>query len=132
MSVVPEQSSRQEVRQATRTFLESQLGFGRHFTLLGVKNSDVVAIGSLEIFERLPYPENLSGKEGYILNIFVQPEIRRQGVAQRVVQFLVEQARLEEIGRLWLHPSASGKSVYKRAGFKTLNSQEMQLYLNEK
>ena len=33
-------------------------------------NENLVAIGSLCLFSRIPYQENLTGSEGYILNIY--------------------------------------------------------------
>lgn len=37
----------------------------------------LVAIGSLCLFTRIPYNENLSGLEGYILNIYTFPQFRK-------------------------------------------------------
>lgn len=36
------------------------------------QNEKLVAIGSLCLFSRIPYDENLSGLEGYILNIYIK------------------------------------------------------------
>ena len=41
----------------------------------------IVAIGSLCLFSRIPYQENLSGTEGYILNIYTSKHFRKCGFA---------------------------------------------------
>ena len=40
----------------------------------------LAAIGSLCLFTRIPYQENLSGLEGYILNIYTSPQFRKCGL----------------------------------------------------
>ena len=41
----------------------------------------LVSIGSLCLFSRIPYEENYSGLEGYILNIYTLPVYRKRGFA---------------------------------------------------
>jgi hypothetical protein len=60
------------LRDVTRSFLDRR-GTGRHFTSVAEELGRLVGIASLEVFERLPYPANLSGKEGYVLNVHVEP-----------------------------------------------------------
>ena len=40
-------------------------------------SSKIVAAGTLSLFFRPPYPENLLGKEGYLLNMYTLPEFRK-------------------------------------------------------
>jgi GNAT superfamily N-acetyltransferase len=90
----------------------------------------LVAIASLEVLERLPYPGNLSGREGYVLNVCVEPASRRRGVAGALVRdLLVGAARREGVGRLWLHAGAHGRGVYEVAGFEARRLEEMELLL---
>lgn len=41
-----------------------------------IDNDEIISIASLCLFNRIPYQENLTGKEGYILNVFTTPEFR--------------------------------------------------------
>ncbi len=83
------------LRRAIRLFLERQLGSGRHFTVGAEEGGDVVGVGSLEVFERLPHPQNLAGRVGYLLNVYVQPGMRRRGIATALIRELVLTARRE-------------------------------------
>lgn len=114
---------------ATETFLARRLGSGGHFTSVAEEAGRLVGIASLEVFERLPYPGNLSGREGYVLNVYVEPDFRRRGIAGALVRALVGVARCEGVGRLWLHASAYGRGVYEAAGFKARTLEEMELLL---
>ena len=84
------------------------------------------------MFERLPHPRNLGGKEGYVLNVFVEPGARGGGVvATAIVGELVGVARREGVGRLWLHATSGGRGIYEAAGFEGRTIEEMQLLLRD-
>jgi GNAT superfamily N-acetyltransferase len=74
---------------ATEAFLQRRIGSGGHFTSVAEEEGRLVGIASLEVFERLPYPGNLSGREGYVLNVYVEPASRRRGLAGALVRDLV-------------------------------------------
>ena len=131
LDALPEGNDTEPVREAIRSFLERRLRSGGHFTSIVEEDGHILGVGSLEVFERLPYAGNLSGKEGYVLNIYVEPSARKRGVAGRLVADLVDIARGEGIGRLWLHPSAQGRRIYESAGFESRDIEEMQLILTE-
>ena len=50
----------------------------------------MIAIGSLCLFTRLLYIENLSGSEGYILNIHTLPKQRKQGCANQILDAIIK------------------------------------------
>jgi GNAT superfamily N-acetyltransferase len=132
LSELGELSSEEEMeplRRATRQFLARQPTTGRHFTSIAEEAGKLVGIASLEVFERLPYPGNLSGREGYVLNVYAEPAYRNQRVASSLVGDLVGLARREGVGRLWLHASAYGRGVYEAAGFEARTLEEMELVL---
>ena len=76
-------------------------------------------IGSLAmlIYPRLPSPPNFRALEGYILNVYVAPDARHQGIASALTHTAIEHARREKFARLRLHASPLGRAVYERAGF---------------
>lgn len=88
----------------------------------------LVAIGSLCLFERIPYEENLSGLEGYILNIYTFPMFRKQGIAKHILEEIIKYALQINIRRLWLNSSENGKKIYTELGFIKKDN-EMELFL---
>ena len=78
---------------ATEAFVERRLGSGSHFTSVAEEANRLLGVASLEVFETLPYPGNLSGREGYVLNVYVEPTERRRGIAGALVRDLVGVAR---------------------------------------
>ena len=88
----------------------------------------LVAIGSLCLFTRILYKENLSGLEGYILNIYTSPQFRKCGYANQILDIIIEYSQKNNIRRLWLDYSKQGKSLYTKKGF-TKKDNEMELFL---
>lgn len=93
-----------------------------------LKDNKIVATGALCLFERIPYEVNLTGKEGYILNIYTCPEFRKQGLAGKIVNEIVKYASEIGINKLWLSSSETGKSIYAKYGFVEKDN-EMELFL---
>lgn len=94
----------------------------------GILQEDkLVAIGSLCLFSRIPYFENLSCLEGYILNIYTLPQFRKCGLANQILENIIEYSRKNNIKKLWLNSSEQGESLYVKAGFVKKNN-EMELF----
>lgn len=92
-----------------------------------LQEDKLVAIGSLCLFSRIPYFENLSGLEGYILNIYTLPQFRKCGLANQILENIIEYSRKNNIKKLWLNSSEQGESLYVKAGFVKKNN-EMELF----
>ena len=67
----------------------------------------------------------VAGREALILNVYVDPAHRRQGVARRLMQTLIDWAPGAGIARLVLHTSPQGRRLYEDLGF--VDSNEMVL-----
>jgi GNAT superfamily N-acetyltransferase len=63
----------------------------------------------------------LVGREGLILNVYVEPAQRRRGVARRLMEHLIGWAPGAGIVRLVLHASEEGRPLYQALGFRGSN-----------
>ena len=63
----------------------------------------------------------LAGREGLVLNVFVDPAFRHQGVARRVMETVIRWAPGVGIVRLVLHASPAGRPLYDSLGFLASN-----------
>jgi predicted acetyltransferase len=66
----------------------------------------------------------------YLLNFFVAPEMRRQGLARKLLNLSLEEARARGVKVVTLAASKFGRPLYEQYGFKPTN--EMLLRLREK
>lgn len=86
----------------------------------------IVAGAGVQLRRLLPRPETdgsrvLVGREGIVLNMYVDREYRRQGVAKRLMETIIAWAPRASIVRLVLHASVEGRPLYERMGFAPTN-----------
>jgi len=112
--------------EPTREFLEGchaavtdSLKSGQAFAWLAVADDGSVA-GNLVLLLhfRLPSPRNLVPTEGYVMNVYVEPAWRRQGIATALMEAALEHARGLGLRRVRLHSTPEGRGTYARAGFR--------------
>lgn len=87
---------------------------------------EMIAGGAgVQLREVLPHPKEenqvAEGRHAIILNVFTEPQWRRQGVALLLLHRIIAWARAEQIDRLILHASEAGRSLYERLGFVGTN-----------
>lgn len=92
------------------------------------KKEKLVSTGSLCLFSRIPYKENINGLEGYVLNIYTSVKYRKCGFANEILKNIIEYSKNNNIKRLWLNSSEQGKNLYIKQGFIEKNN-EMELFL---
>jgi ribosomal protein S18 acetylase RimI-like enzyme len=73
-------------------------------------NGGVVGVGSLAIL----------GKTGWLAHVIVHPEFRNRGIGSRIVTELLSLSKAFEVETLLLAATAQGRSVYRKAGFRTV------------
>jgi GNAT superfamily N-acetyltransferase len=89
----------------------------------------VVAGGGVLILPFQPQMYNTRPERPWIVNMFTEPEHRRQGLARLLLEEMVAWCRRESFSLVWLHASDEGRSVYTTMGFQPSN--EMRLRLNQ-
>jgi len=124
------------LRAKSRECLRDLLTRGEYIGWLAVptQHSEVIAGGAgVQLRQVLPHPVSCAkdgngiaeGRHATIINVFTEPDWRRQGVAALLLQKIVDWARAERLDRLVLHASEAGRSLYERLGFVGTN--EMRL-----
>ena|SRR5215469_11262403 len=90
-------------------------------------NGTVIGGGGIVVADWPGFPGEDHAKRGWILNMYTEPRARRQGVAKKLMQAMMEWCRSEGYGSVSLHASAAGRPVYESLGFQPTN--EMRLTL---
>ncbi|KOO48786.1 GNAT family N-acetyltransferase [Viridibacillus arvi] len=113
---------------STRDYLEEALVNNEFISYIAEINGEVVSIGSMVIFRRPSYLENLQGIEAYILNMYTLSEHRGNGLGRRILENITEESKINGAKRIWLHASEDDKYLYEKMGF-TMKNNEMELFL---
>ena len=81
-----------------------------------------IASAGLLILDWAPHYLDPTGEQrAYILNVFVEPEYRGQGLAKMLTRECMDEASRRGIRVVALHASQKGQPVYEKLGFTTSN-----------
>jgi ribosomal protein S18 acetylase RimI-like enzyme len=86
-----------------------------------------VAGAGLWVMDWPPHFTDDLPQRGYLLNFYVAPEMRRQGLARTLLELAVAETKARGIKMATLHASKFGKPLYEQHGFRMSN--EMRLLL---
>jgi GNAT superfamily N-acetyltransferase len=116
------------IERVTRDYLPPALDEGRYYGLLAESVAgDVVAGGGVVI---APWPGSQHGNQprrAWILNVYVEPEYRRHGVARVIMTRLIEWCRTQGFPSVSLHASDAGRALYEQLGFRPTNEMRLDL-----
>lgn len=118
----------EQSRELTRKWIASKVSEGS-LTSLIVKNSEgrVVGSGCILIKEDQPRPGSSQIRYPYLLSMYTLPEYRKMGVASSIVKEAIKWSKDNGFGRISLHASSQGKSVYEKFGFQQTNEMLLKL-----
>jgi GNAT superfamily N-acetyltransferase len=104
-----------------RTLSEAEF----HAWLAETSGGEAIAGGGVVIDQHPPSPYNLTGRTGYIMNLVTDLRYRRQGIARRLMQAMLDWLSEQGISHATLHATQVGIPLYEELGFAESN--EMQL-----
>ena len=102
---------------------------GRYLGWLAVRGGQVIGGAGLLLLYWQPSREGPNPVRGRVVNVFVEAEFRRQGVARELLRTLLTEARSRRLGVLSLGSSVEGRNLYVLLGFQASEA-EMLLHLN--
>jgi GNAT superfamily N-acetyltransferase len=101
----------------TRQFLERHAEAQTIRSWLAEDASDCVGIVSVVLLDFPPRPQDESSLVGYVINMYVAPHRRRQGVGKDLLVALMTACRASGVRKLLLHATSDGRPLYLEAGF---------------
>jgi GNAT superfamily N-acetyltransferase len=103
-------------------WLEPRIADDRYFGWIATIGDEPVGGAGMMVLDWPPHPRHPDqDRRGYILNVFVEPEHRRRGVAGALMAQTYAEARARGITYLVLHASEQGRPLYERDGWSQTN-----------
>jgi len=66
-------------------------------------------------------------KRAMILNMYVEKEYRRRGIARRLMETMIAWCRENDFANVGLHASDEGRPLYEKLGFRATNEMRLDL-----
>ncbi len=105
------------LKKGLRKYFAETIPTNEYTSWLAEYHGELIGFGAL-VSRRLPgHFEIISGRQGYIANMYTKPEARGMGVCNTILNKLIEQAKSMNIELLSLHSSPDGITIYKKRGF---------------
>src|SRR5215831_13245155 len=81
---------------------------------LAVDKTHIVGTGAICFYDYPAGYGDCNGKYGYILNIYIVPGYRRQGLAEKIMEMLIQAAREKGAGLVTLRTTKMAKQLYEK------------------
>ncbi|MBR1815965.1 MAG: GNAT family N-acetyltransferase [Lachnospiraceae bacterium] len=115
-----------KVKQESKKYYIKSLHNNMHTAYLVFDNDSFVGAGGISYFSVMPTYHNPTGKKAYIMNMYVRQDYRRHGIATKMLDLLVEDAKMKGINAISLEATRMGKPLYENYGFVKMEN-EMEL-----
>lgn len=115
-----------EVREQSYAYYKKALSDDTHVAYLVFDKDAFVGAGGVSFFQVMPTFHNPSGRKAYIMNMYTDPNYRRQGIAYKTLDLLVSEAKERDITAISLEATDMGRPLYVKYGFVEMHD-EMEL-----
>jgi ribosomal protein S18 acetylase RimI-like enzyme len=106
--------------RAFEPWVKERIAEGKYFGWIVEEDGKLAASAGMLIMDWPPHPMHPEGRErAYLLNVFVEPEFRRRGLANALVEQCMKEAERRGIRVVTLHSSDAGRPVYEKLGFRS-------------
>ena len=90
---------------------------GDHITVLAFDGDEVVGCASMSFMRIMPTFSHPTGKRAHLMNVYTRNEFRRQGIARKMVELLIEETWKIGVTEISLDATESGRPLYVSMGF---------------
>ena len=112
-------SQKAEMYAQNRAYFDETLRDGSFAAYLAFDGEQLAATSGISFYSTPPNTKNTTGKTAYIANMFTKPEYRGRGIATRLFDMAVKEARRRGCGKVALSATDMGRPIYNKYGFFT-------------
>ncbi|MCR5792490.1 MAG: GNAT family N-acetyltransferase [Lachnospiraceae bacterium] len=123
-----EEEDLSHMEKASYAYYRKFLPTDEHIAYIARLGEEVVGGGSIGFYHIMPTYTNPTGTKAYIMNVYTRPEYRRQGIAFKTLDCLLEEARNRGVDYITLKSTLEGRKLYESYGFQKME-REMEIYL---
>ncbi len=102
------------------TYSKEYFEKGNQTTILAIDEEidSVIGCATLCYIEMMPTFSHPTGKRAHLMNVYTNQDYRRKGIAMRMMELLIIEARDRGVTEISLDATESGRPLYEKCGFK--------------
>ena len=108
---------KEKIQEQLHYYFPKHISDGTFIGVIAESNNEVMCVAYLAISEKPANPSFLTGKTGTLLNVLTYPQYRRQGIAIKVINKILDEAKRYGISHIDLLATNEGKPLYEKIGF---------------
>ena len=113
--------------ETSRPYLREAMTNGTLHAWLAMSEDRVVGGGLIIVSPWLSHPYDRQCRQATVLNMYVEPDFRRRGIARRLMQTMIDWCREEGFINVSLHASDQGRPLYESLGFEPTTEMRLKL-----
>ena len=117
------------IRAQLKGYFEKHLPSGDFIATIAKMDGNIASAAFLVIEERPANLAFITGIAATLLNVITYPEYRHRGLATKVVEAIIQEAKKIGVSSIDLFSTGEGKRIYKKLGFKQPAYEAMRLKL---
>ena len=90
---------------------------GNHITVLAMDGDRVIGCASMCFIKIMPTFDHPTGRRAHLMNVYTRREYRRQGIARKMLELLIEETWEKGATEISLDATAEGRPLYESMGF---------------
>jgi len=118
-----------QIRSQLKLYFAKHILSDDFIALLAKEDNKILAGAFLVIQEKPANPSFVTGITATLMNVVTYPEYRKKGIATKLLQSMIEQAKAAGVSSIDLSSTEDGKELYRKLGFSTPNYTSMWLKL---
>ena len=91
---------------------------GDHVTVLAINGGEVIGCASMSFMWIMPTFSHPTGRRAHLMNVYTKNEYRRQGIARKMVEMLIDATWAKGATEISLDATVMGRPLYESLGFK--------------
>ena len=113
--------------KTSEPYLREAIGNGTLHAWVAEAGGRVIGGGLIIVSSWLSHPYDQECRRATILNMFVEPEFRRRGIARRLMETMIAWCRQQGFAGVALHASDQGRPLYEKLGFEPTTEMRLKL-----
>ena len=90
---------------------------GNQTTVFAFADETVIGCATMCYIKMMPTFDHPTGQRAHLMNVYTNSNYRRQGIAYKMVNMLIEEAKTKGVTEISLDATQSGRALYSKCGF---------------